>query len=115
MFDKNYILAPKGVIARFTVAPAFNALESIRELTETQRLSGLGEWVTQTSAALPEARLELNRMIFGAFQSMFFDRLPVDHHLRRFSGLRRRPCRARSIRGARCHAQRRDFYAQRAS
>ncbi len=73
MFDKNYILAPKVVTARFEIAPAFNALESIRELTETQRLSGLSEWVTQTAAALPEAQLELNRAIFGAFQPMFFD------------------------------------------
>lgn len=73
MFDKNYILAPKVVTARFIIAPAFNALESLRELTETQRLSGLGEWVTQMAATLPAERLELNRLIFGAFQPMFFD------------------------------------------
>ncbi len=73
MFDKNYFLAPKIITARFDIAPAFSALESIRELTETQRLSGLSEWITQTAAALPEAQLELNRMIFGAFQPLFFD------------------------------------------
>ncbi len=52
-------------------------LESIRELNEVARLSGLGEWAVQTAAALSPERRELNLIVFEAFLPLYFDVMPV--------------------------------------
>ena len=77
MFDLNYVLAPQPVQVRFDVSPAFNCLESIRELNEVERLSGFSEWVVETVKRLPAERLALNRLVFHGFDSIFFDVIPV--------------------------------------
>ena len=58
MVDSAYILAPQVVRVQFEVAPAYSAFESLRELVEVNRLSGLGNWVTQTAATLPPERAQ---------------------------------------------------------
>src|SRR5690606_10343253 len=77
MVDSNYILAPPIVKVRFDIAPAFNGLDSIRTITETQRLSGFSEWVTQMAAALSKERTDLNILVFDAFMPLFYDVMPA--------------------------------------
>lgn len=76
MVDSSYILAPPIIQVRFGLHPALNVLESIREIEEIERLSGIGEWVTRTAASLPLERRELNTLIFKSFDTLFFDVLP---------------------------------------
>jgi DNA-binding transcriptional ArsR family regulator len=77
MVDQTYILAPQVVKVRFEVNPAFSGIEGIRELNEVDRLSGFGEWVTRTAAALPAERRDLNKIVFMAYEAVFFDIMPV--------------------------------------
>lgn len=76
MPETSYILAPPVIQVRFGLHPALNMLESIREIEEIERLSGLGEWVTRTAAILPAERRELNTLLFREFETLFFDVLP---------------------------------------
>src|SRR5690349_17891397 len=75
--SSSYILAPPVVKVSFDVLPAFNGIESIRELNELERLSGFGEWVTRTAEALPQERRDLNKIVFMAYEAVFFDIVPV--------------------------------------
>jgi DNA-binding transcriptional ArsR family regulator len=47
----------------FGLEPAFNALHSLMLLAKVDEYSGLGEWVTQTAAALPPDRRYLNKIV----------------------------------------------------
>lgn len=76
MPETSYILAPPVIQVRFALHPALNVLESIREIEEIERLSGLSEWVTRTAASLPAERRELNKLLFQEFETLFFDVLP---------------------------------------
>src|SRR4051794_37996032 len=71
------MLAPQVVNVRFEVAPAFNAFQSLRGLVEVNRLSGLGEWVTQTSANLPPERQELTELIYETCETLFYELMPI--------------------------------------
>jgi len=75
--DSAYILAPKVVHVQFEVAPAYSAFESLRELVEVNRLSGLADWVTQTAATLPLERHELTQLINQTFHALFYHVMPV--------------------------------------
>src|SRR5690242_14088038 len=77
MVDSAYILAPQIVKVRFEVAPAYSAFESLRELVEVNRLSGLSEWVTQTAANMPPERQELTEIIYETFETLFYELMPV--------------------------------------
>ena len=77
MVDSAYILAPQVVRVQFEVAPAYSAFESIRELVEVNRLSGLGDWVTQTAATLPPERRELTEIISQTCHALFYELMPV--------------------------------------
>jgi DNA-binding transcriptional ArsR family regulator len=74
--DSAYILAPPVIRVRFEFVPALSALESIREMNEVERLSGFGEWVTQTFNVLPQERRALNRLIFELYAPLFFETMP---------------------------------------
>lgn len=77
MVDSGYILAPPIVSVRFDIAPAFNALQSIRELNEVHRLSGFADWITETVTRLPQERLDLNFIVFETCSTLFFHIMPV--------------------------------------
>ena len=77
MVDSTYILAPQVVRVRFDVSPALNALESIREFVEVDRLSGFNEWVVQTVMHLSPEQRDLNRLIFATCSALFYDVMPV--------------------------------------
>ncbi|MEP7293822.1 MAG: metalloregulator ArsR/SmtB family transcription factor [Chloroflexota bacterium] len=76
MDDANYILAPHIVQVRFDLAPALNAVDSIRELNEVMRLSGFGDWINQTYANLPAERREINEILYEALEPLFFEIMP---------------------------------------
>lgn len=74
--DAGYILAPHTVRVRFELAPALSAYESIRELTEVERLSGFGGWVTQTFSSLPQERLDTNLLLCKLAEPLLFMIMP---------------------------------------
>lgn len=61
MLTRELVLAPQVVHVEFALAPVLNALNSLQLTGQVERLSGLGEWVTRTAAALTpiERRLEM--------------------------------------------------------
>ncbi len=77
MVDSSYILAPQIVRVSFELAPAFNGLESLRELLEVDRLSGFSQWTMQTAANLPPDRRELHTLIFDLCTPLFFEVMPA--------------------------------------
>ncbi|MEO8391526.1 MAG: metalloregulator ArsR/SmtB family transcription factor [Chloroflexota bacterium] len=86
MVDSAYFLAPPVVNVRFEVAPAFNAFQSLRALIEVNRLSGLGEWVTQTTANLPPERRDLTEIFYQTFETLFYEYIPVSRSETDFLG-----------------------------
>ncbi len=68
MVDSDFILAPAVVKVEFAIQPVINALESMQLLNESHRLSGLGEWVTQTAATLPAERMRQNLLVFDGLE-----------------------------------------------
>lgn len=72
MLSRDYVLAPQVVQVEFSLAPACNLLESMGLLTETERLSGLADWVIQTSSQLPPETMRRSRLVFDGFFSIFF-------------------------------------------
>lgn len=63
----EFVLAPALVSVRFDLDPVANALQSLRLLNDTERLSGLHDWVTRTMAALSPERAWLHRVLFNSF------------------------------------------------
>jgi DNA-binding transcriptional ArsR family regulator len=57
------ILRPSPAPVSIALEPVPNALNSLVLLTMVDQLSGLGEWVSRTSAALPPARRHTNRVV----------------------------------------------------
>lgn len=62
--DQPYILAPHVVTVQFEVFPVLNILQSMRQINDLDRLSGMGDWITQLAAALsPEMKAD-NTQVF---------------------------------------------------
>lgn len=57
----------------FDLAPAFNALDAIRLLNESDRLLGLGDWVTSTVKELSLDELRRNFMVCSVFDALYYD------------------------------------------
>jgi DNA-binding transcriptional ArsR family regulator len=73
--ESDYILAPPKASIGVGLEPATNALNSLVMLNNVDELSGLGDWVTRTAAALPAERLHINRLVFvGMFFAIQPDR-----------------------------------------
>ena len=62
--ETDYLLAPSKANISVALEPVPNTLNSFYILTLIEELSGLGEWVTRTAAALPPERLHINRLVF---------------------------------------------------
>jgi ArsR family transcriptional regulator len=50
-----------------SLEPAFNAVHSLVSLTKTDRLSGMGEWVTKTAKAMSAAEQRRHRLVMIGF------------------------------------------------
>ncbi len=62
--DQPYILAPHVVTVQFEVFPVLNVLQSMRQINDLDRLSGMGDWITRLAAALsPEMKAD-NTQVF---------------------------------------------------
>lgn len=70
--DQPYILAPQHVKIGFDLHPVYNGLQSIREVNDLERLSGLGEWVSRTAQQLSPDELTTNVLIFDAFYPLIY-------------------------------------------
>jgi DNA-binding transcriptional ArsR family regulator len=68
----DFVLAPALVNVRFDLAPVANGLQSLRLIKETERLSGMHDWVARTAAALSPARMAINKLIFNAFDPSLY-------------------------------------------
>jgi len=62
--DQPYILAPHLVTVQFEVFPVLNLLQSMRQINDIDRLSGMGDWITQLAAALPPHMKADNTQVF---------------------------------------------------
>lgn len=88
MLSRDYVLAPQVVQVEFSLAPVCNMLESMGLLTETERLSGLSDWVIRTTAKLSPEMMWRTRLVSDAFFSIFFhcsspaDYVDFSHYLR---------------------------------
>lgn len=76
MDDARYSLAPQVVTVKFGVEPVNNALESLSLLPQVDTLSGLGDWVVTTAAALPRERLRFHDMLISVLAYLFLDIAP---------------------------------------
>ncbi len=76
MVEARYSLAPQVVTVDFGVEPVYNALESLSLLPQVEALSGLGDWVTTTAAALPPERLRFHDMLFDVLGHLFVEIAP---------------------------------------
>lgn len=65
MADRDLILAPPTSTVKVSIElePVYNAINSLSLLATQETRSGLGEWVTRTSAALPPDVYHRHRMI----------------------------------------------------
>jgi len=70
--DNEFVLAPALVSVQFDLDPVSNTLQSLRMLNDTERLSGLHDWLLRTVAALTPERRYQNRMVFIAFEPLLF-------------------------------------------
>jgi DNA-binding transcriptional ArsR family regulator len=82
--DTRYSLAPQVVTVSFGVEPVQNALESFSLLTQVDALSGLGDWVVTTAAALPPERLRFHDMLFDVLGYLFVEIEPPTPQQRDF-------------------------------
>lgn len=84
MVEPRYSLAPQVINIGFGVEPVFNALESLSLLTQVDTLSGLGDWVTTTAAALPPERLRFQGILFSIMGDLFSNIAPPNRQQRDF-------------------------------
>jgi DNA-binding transcriptional ArsR family regulator len=76
--ETDYLLPlPKANIS-VALEPVPNILYSFYILTPEEELSGIGEWVARTAAALPPERLHINRLVFNG---MYFALQPEQRWL----------------------------------
>ncbi|MDY6875669.1 MAG: metalloregulator ArsR/SmtB family transcription factor [Chloroflexota bacterium] len=69
--DPDLIAAPTTSPIRVALEPAQNALNSLLLLDKADKLSGLGEWVTRTAAALtPEQRHNNRLVLYGLYYAV---------------------------------------------
>lgn len=66
--DNEFILAPALVSIQFALDPVENVLQSLRMINDTERLSGLHDWVTRTAAALSPERMHKHRLVFTTIE-----------------------------------------------
>jgi DNA-binding transcriptional ArsR family regulator len=64
---QDFIVRPEAAPVTVALEPARNAIHSLLLLTEADYLSGLGEWVGRTAAALSPAEAERNRLVIVGF------------------------------------------------
>ncbi len=77
--DQDYILAPQVVTVQFELDPVLTNLESMRLLNETERLSGLGDWVVNTLSQLSAEERDLNIIVFDGFFSVIYGKQGILH------------------------------------
>jgi DNA-binding transcriptional ArsR family regulator len=77
MVDRDYILAPPVVTVDFALEPALSALDSLNTLTQIDDLSGLGEWVLTTHAAMTTAERDRNNLVMNGLAGIMFDVFPT--------------------------------------
>ncbi len=73
MVDRNFLITPTDISVTFSVAPALNALYSIKLLRGADYVSGLANWVYETIAQLTAEEL----LTHDAVVEMLFDGLLV--------------------------------------
>jgi DNA-binding transcriptional ArsR family regulator len=72
--DPDFIVAPTVPPISVALEPAQNALNSLALLSKADKLSGLGEWVTRTAAALtPEQRHNNHLVLYGLYYAVIPD------------------------------------------
>jgi ArsR family transcriptional regulator len=77
MLTRELVLAPKVVELEFGLAPALNALVSIHQITEVERISGLGAWVMRAAEMTTPADKRMIVFIADGLALMVTDALPV--------------------------------------
>lgn len=74
--DRDYISAPQIVAVEFALEPVMIQLESLTLLNQQEELSGLGEWVTRTYAAMTPAERRENLIVFESADYLFLIDMP---------------------------------------
>ncbi len=64
---QEFIVKPDTAPVTVALAPARNAIHSLLLLTDADQVSGLGEWVGRTAAALTSHEVEQNRLVIVGF------------------------------------------------
>jgi DNA-binding transcriptional ArsR family regulator len=77
MVDRDYILAPKVMPFDFALEPAVNQMESLELLSQTHELSGLGDWIIKTAAAMPADLMEHHMLVSRGFSWLIHYSHPV--------------------------------------
>lgn len=68
---EGFIEAPTKTRIQVGLAPAQNAIHSLLLLTETERLSGLAEWVVETAGMLTKEELKLHHLVmYGLYHAI---------------------------------------------
>jgi DNA-binding transcriptional ArsR family regulator len=71
--NADFVLAPKFVSVSFDLAPVVNIINSLSSLLKTERFTGLGEWITQTTASLSPEMKHQHRLVFEGFKFLFHE------------------------------------------
>ncbi|MBL8147807.1 MAG: winged helix-turn-helix transcriptional regulator [Anaerolineae bacterium] len=80
MLTRELVLAPQVVQVEFALVPALNALNSLHLTGQVERLSGLGEWVTQMAAVWTPAERRLNGLLDSGLALTISDALPMTQY-----------------------------------
>lgn len=65
--EQDFIVTPPTPPVEFSLEPARNAIHSLTLLVKEEHLSGLGEWVVRTAAALGPVERERHRLVMIGF------------------------------------------------
>ena len=65
--EQDFIVTPPTPSVEFSLEPARNAIHSLTLLVKDEHLSGLGEWVVRTAAALGPVERERHRLVMIGF------------------------------------------------
>ncbi|NIS81764.1 MAG: metalloregulator ArsR/SmtB family transcription factor [Anaerolineales bacterium] len=75
--EADLVLAPKTAFLRVALEPAINALNSLVMIGQVDKLSGLGDWVVETAAALEPHQLRAHQVVF---EGLYFALMPDRSH-----------------------------------
>lgn len=79
--DRDYISAPKVVKVEFALEPVMIQIESLALLNQHNQLSGFGNWVTDTYAAMTPGERRENQIVFESADFLFYlEHPPLPEH-----------------------------------